>query len=46
MATATFDTRNVQITSVYFRKNPTEYRFESFPRQLVYGGREYRLIET
>lgn len=45
MALATFDTRDVQITSVYFCKNPSQYRFESYPRHLVYGGREYRLVE-
>lgn len=46
MAIATFDTRDLQITSVYFRKNPTELRFESYPKRLVYGSREYILVET
>lgn len=45
MALATFDTRDIQISSIYFRKDSTEARFESYPRQLVYGGREYRLVE-
>lgn len=41
-----FDTNDVQVTSVYFRNNPAEIRFESYPRRLVYKGREYHLIET
>ncbi len=46
MAIATFDTRDIQITSVYLRKNSTGRRFESYPRRLMYGGREYSLVET
>lgn len=46
MATATFDTRDIQITSVSFRQGGEERRFESYPRRLVYGGREYVLAEA
>jgi hypothetical protein len=31
---------DIQITSVYFRQ-PDGQRFESFPKRMVYGGREY-----
>lgn len=45
MAIATFDTRDVQITAVQFSKNSPQIRFESFPRRIVFGGREYTLVE-
>jgi hypothetical protein len=35
----------IQITSVYFRKNSDQIRFESFPRRLVYKGRAYILAD-
>ena len=40
-----FRAQDVQITSVYFRDNPAQVRFESYPRRLVYKGREYVLAE-
>ncbi|HEY5152706.1 MAG TPA: hypothetical protein VII55_01905 [Candidatus Saccharimonadales bacterium] len=46
MAIATFDTRDVQITSVSFRADAGQRRFKSFPRRLVYQGREYILAEA
>jgi hypothetical protein len=46
MAIATFDTRDVQITSIAFRADATERRFDSYPRRLVYRGREYILAEA
>ena len=46
METTTFGTRDIQVTSVYFRNNPAEVRFESYPRRLVYKGREYSLLES
>ena len=46
MATATFDTRDIQVASVFFRQNGNEIRFESFPKKLVYKGREYVLNEN
>jgi hypothetical protein len=45
MATISFDNRDVQITSVFFRQSSNEHRFVSYPRRLVYGGREYILAE-
>ena len=46
MATATFDTRDIQVTSVFFRHEGGEVRFESFPKRLVYKGREYILSDN
>jgi len=43
MAIATFNTQDVQISSVSFQANSNERRFESFPRRIVYAGREYVL---
>src|SRR5262249_54461550 len=40
----TFSAQPVDITSVYFRKNPTNQRLESYPRRMVYGGREYTFV--
>ena len=43
----TFNTVNdIQITSVYFRQNGDQVRFESFPKQLTYKGRQYALVEV
>jgi len=35
----------VQITAVTFREDPHGQRLESFPRRMVYDGREYTFIE-
>ncbi len=43
MAIATLDTKEIQITAVQFSKNSPKLRFESYPRRIVYGGREYVL---
>jgi hypothetical protein len=43
MAIATFDTKEIEITSVSFRADAGERRFKSYPRRLVYQGREYVL---
>lgn len=40
-----FDTPEVEITSLYFRATPNKKRMESFPKKMVYGGREYTFIE-
>ncbi|HSX46208.1 MAG TPA: hypothetical protein VLG27_04390 [Candidatus Saccharimonadia bacterium] len=45
MATATFNGQDIEITSVYLRKDGDQIRFESFPRRLVYKGREYILAD-
>jgi hypothetical protein len=38
--------KEVEITSVYFRGNPDSRRFESYPRRMVYDGREYTFVES
>lgn len=38
--------KNVEITSVRFRHDGNRVRFESYPRRLVYKGREYVLAEA
>jgi predicted transcriptional regulator len=45
MEIVTFDEREIEITSVYFRSNPSKKRFESFPKRMVYEGREYTFLE-
>ncbi len=35
----------VQITAVTFRETPGDTRLESYPRRMVYDGREYTFIE-
>ena len=45
MALATFDTRDIEVTSVFFRHEGNEIRFESFPKRLLYKGREYILSD-
>jgi hypothetical protein len=46
---ATFDNREIQITSVYFRNNldgPGGRRFESYPKRMLYEGQEYTFMES
>lgn len=43
MAIATLDTKDIQITAVQFSKNSPQLRFVSYPKKIVYGGREYVL---
>jgi hypothetical protein len=40
-----FDTPEVEITSLAFRASGNKQRVESFPKKMVYGGREYTFIE-
>ena len=40
-----FDTPEVEITSLYFRSTDNKQRLESFPKKMVYGGREYTFVE-
>ncbi|MEO7364326.1 MAG: hypothetical protein ABIV43_02350 [Candidatus Saccharimonadales bacterium] len=35
----------IQITAVTFREAPGYQRLESYPRRMVYGGREYTFVE-
>jgi hypothetical protein len=46
METIAFNSKEVEITSVFFNQNGTQLRFESFPRKLVYKGREYVLADA
>jgi hypothetical protein len=36
----------VEIIGVRFRHDAEQVRFESYPRRLVYKGREYTLVEA
>jgi len=45
METAIFKAQDIEVASVYFRKDGEQVRFESFPRRLVYKGREYILAD-
>lgn len=46
MEISTFSNKDIEITSVYFRNNPAKQRFESYPRRMVYEGREYTFLES
>jgi hypothetical protein len=39
-------TQEVEITSLYFHHKPTQERLESYPKRMVYDGREYNFIES
>lgn len=43
---ATLLTQEIQIASVRFRHNGDQVRFESYPKRLIYKGREYVLAEA
>lgn len=36
----------IQIASIRFRHNADKVRFESYPKRLIYKGREYILAEA
>jgi hypothetical protein len=38
-----FSTQEIEVTAVYFRKGQTG--LESYPRRMVYEGREYNFLE-
>jgi hypothetical protein len=46
METISFNQKEVEIASVSFSHNGSSLRFESYPRRLVYKGREYLLAEA
>ena len=46
MTIANFNETEIQITSVYFRNNPEKKRLESYPKRMVYEGREYNFVES
>jgi hypothetical protein len=46
METANFKAQEIQISSVFFRQNGDQIRFESYPRRIMYKGRQYALIDN
>jgi len=46
MEIATYANQNIEITSVYFRSGPGKQRLESYPKRMVYDGREYTFLES
>ena len=46
METIAFNRQDIEVKSVFFSQNDNQMRFESFPRKLVYKGREYLLVES
>lgn len=47
MATTTlFAEQEIQIAGVRFRRGADQIRFESYPKRLIYKGREYVLAEA
>jgi hypothetical protein len=46
MKTIEFNPTEIEITSVYFSNNRDRLRFQSYPRRLVYRGREYILADA
>jgi hypothetical protein len=40
------DRSEVEVTSLYFRHKPSEQRLESYPKRMVYDGREYNFLES
>ena len=45
MENSIFVTKDIQVTSVYFRNNPAQVRFESYPRRITFKGRNYILAD-
>lgn len=39
-------TPEIEITSLYFRNRGDKQRLESYPKRMIYDGREYNFIET
>jgi hypothetical protein len=46
MATVTYNTHDVEVTQIFFSLNDEQRRFVSYPKKLVYKGREYVLTEA
>jgi hypothetical protein len=46
METTFFSNQEVQITAVQFRGGAGNHELESYPRRMVYDGREVSFIET
>lgn len=46
MEISSFEHKEIQITSVYFRSNPEQHRLESYPKRMLLEGREYNFVES
>jgi hypothetical protein len=46
MEITTFNDKEIEITSVYFRSGGNKQRLESYPKRMVYDGREYAFLES
>ncbi|HEY5442305.1 MAG TPA: hypothetical protein VIJ68_02095 [Candidatus Saccharimonadales bacterium] len=46
IATTTLAEKEIQIVGVRFRHEAEQVRFESYPKRLIYKGREYTLAEA
>ena len=46
METVQFNPKEIQITSVLFNSDGSRLRFQSYPKRLVYKGREYVLAAS
>ncbi len=46
MEISNYATKNIEVTSFYFRSRPNKQRFESYPRRMVLDGREYNFMES
>jgi len=46
METIQFSPKEIEVTSVFFSNNGDSLRFASYPRRLVYKGREYILADA
>lgn len=45
MEISSFANPEIQITSVYFRNKPGQQHLQSYPKRMVYEGREYTFME-
>ena len=45
METLFIDTKEIEITSVYFRNSQNKERLESYPKRMLLDGREYTFME-
>ena len=45
MEIVAFNEQEIDITSVYFRSSPGKHRLQSFPKRMIYDGREYTFTE-
>ena len=46
MKTTDFAQKEIEITSVRFRNNPSKQRFDSYPKRMVFEGREYTFLDS